>query len=117
MKCCYGAIGSDGGQYVALEPFPIRGHSRRAVKPRWIIGYTIYGLPIDWKHPFKRDARPQDREFARRWYPVAQRCLDDGLIQTHPLQEMEGGLFGVIDGANKSRKSQSPNAKLVYRLL
>ncbi|KAE8337869.1 hypothetical protein BDV24DRAFT_166856 [Aspergillus arachidicola] len=114
MKCCYTAIGSSGGQYVALDPFPIRGHTRRNVKARWIIGYTIYGRPINWKHPFKRDAQPQDREFARKWYPVAQRLLDNGKLQLHPLQVETGGLPGVIEGANRSRKHQVTGVKLVY---
>jgi aspyridone synthetase trans-acting enoyl reductase len=116
MKCCYAAIGAGGGRYVSLDPFPIRDHTRRAVKPSWIIGYTIYGRPINWKRPFKREARPQDREFARHWYPVAQELLDKGLIKTHPLREEKGGLAGVIDGADRSRKSQVSGAKLVYRI-
>jgi aspyridone synthetase trans-acting enoyl reductase len=116
MRCCYEAIGTSGGRYIALDPFPIRNHTRRVIKPSWIIGYTIYGKPINWKRPFKREARPQDREFARRWYPVAQELLNKGLIKTHPLQEEGGGFEGVLVGAERSRKSQVSGVKLVYRI-
>lgn len=30
MKLCYEAIGSAGGRYISLDPFPLRSHTRRS---------------------------------------------------------------------------------------
>ncbi|KAF2686193.1 putative alcohol dehydrogenase [Lentithecium fluviatile CBS 122367] len=116
MKICYTSIGSSGGRYVALDPFPIRGHTRRSVKPSWIIAFTIQGRPINWQRPFKRDARPRDREFAEMWYKLCQGLMEKNAFETHPIEVKPGGLEGVIKGADLGRKGLLSGAKLVYRL-
>ncbi|KAL1962730.1 hypothetical protein VTN77DRAFT_9274 [Rasamsonia byssochlamydoides] len=116
MKICYEAIGSAGGQYLSLDPFPIRGHTRRSVKPNWILSLTMYNEPINWKRPFKRDARPQDREFARSWFQIAQSLLDANEIKPHPHQMRSGGLERVIDGIDAVRKGEVSGTKLVYQV-
>jgi aspyridone synthetase trans-acting enoyl reductase len=114
MKICYTAIGPNGGRYVALDPFPIRSHTRRSIKPEWVLTFTITGKPVNWQEPFKKDARPQDREFAVRWYQVAQGLLDQGAILTHPIEETPGGLAGIIKGAERGIKGLVSGVKLVY---
>ena len=116
MKICYTAIGPKGGRYVALDPFPIRSHTRRSIKPSWVLTFTITGKPVNWQEPFRRDARPQDREFAERWYQIAQRLLDEGAILTHPIEKAGGGLAGIIKGADRGRKGLILGVKLVYRI-
>ena len=116
MKTCYTAIGPKGGRYVALDPFPIRGHTRRSIRPAWVLTFTITGKPVNWQKPFKKDARPQDREFAERWYQIAQGLLDEGAILTHPIEEAPGGLAGIIEGAERGRKGLVSGVKLVYQI-
>ena len=116
MKMCYMAIGSKGGQYVALDPFPIRGHTRRSIRPNWIIAFTVFNKPINWQRPFQRDARPRDRKFAESWYQLAQTLLDDGIITAHAHEVRTGGLAGVIGGMDQVRKGLISGTKLVYEV-
>ncbi|EGX88219.1 alcohol dehydrogenase, putative [Cordyceps militaris CM01] len=60
MSLCYEAIGSTGGRYVSLDPFPIRGCVRRSIVPAWICSYTQFGQPISWNPPYNLDERPGD---------------------------------------------------------
>ncbi|KAL2071168.1 hypothetical protein VTL71DRAFT_12403 [Oculimacula yallundae] len=92
---------TSGGQYVGLDPFPIRSHTRRSIKPNWIIAFTLLNKPLNWKRPFLREAKPQDREFGERWFKIIQELLDQEAIEAHPYEERAGGLEGVIDGLAK----------------
>ena len=114
MKTCYDAIGSKGGKYVALDPFPIRAHTRRSIKPNWIIAFTIFNKPIRWQRPFEREAKAKDREFAETWFQVAQGLLNEGLIVSHTLEKKTGGLAGVKGGVDRVRKGLVSGVKLVY---
>ena len=114
MKICYSAIGSGGGRYVGLDPIPIRAHTRRSIKPDWIIAFTVLNKPVNWQRPFKRDPKPKHREFAEGWFEIAQELVNQGSIAPHPHQERTGGLEGVIDGLDRIRKGKVSGVKLVY---
>lgn len=116
MKICYTAIGTKGGQYVALDPFPIRNHTRRSVKPSWIIAFTTFNKPINWARPFRREAKPKDRDFGESWVQLAQKLLDDGAITPHPHEKKAGGLAGVIGGIDQVRKGVGSGSKLVFEV-
>ncbi|KAK1491541.1 hypothetical protein CTAM01_10267 [Colletotrichum tamarilloi] len=116
MKICYGAIGSEGGRYVGLDQFPIRGHTRRNVRPDWIISWTVLGKPINWKKPYRRDAKPKDKAFGELWGPITQRVLDAGDITTHPIEVSDEGLAGVAKGAERVKLGKAGGKKLVYRV-
>ncbi|KAK5991436.1 Trans-enoyl reductase lepG [Cladobotryum mycophilum] len=116
MKLCYAAIGSKGGKYVALDAFPIRGHTRRTVKPDWILGVTIHGKRIPWQKPYKREAKPQDREFAESWFEVAQDLLSRQELICHPYEQGSGGLADVIEGVQLVRTGKVAGKKLVYEV-
>lgn len=116
MEICYAAIGSSGGKYTALDPFPVRAHTRRNVKPNWIIAFTMFNKPINWQKPYRKEAKPKDRKFAEHWFQVAQGLLDTGAIVPHPIRQESGGLKGVIDGVDMVRKGEVSGVKLVYRI-
>jgi aspyridone synthetase trans-acting enoyl reductase len=81
-----------------------------------VLKFTITSKPVKWQEPFRRDARPQDLEFAERWYQVAQRLLDEGAISTHSLEDTSGGLARITKGADRGRKGLASGVKLVYRI-
>ena len=116
MEICYAAIGNTGGKYVALDPFPIRAHTRRSVKPNWIIAFSMFNKPINWQKPYRREARPKDKEFAENWFRLAQELIDMGAVVPHPIREENGGLEGIIGGVDRVRKGEVSGAKLVYRI-
>ena len=114
MATCYKALGPVGGRYVALDPFPLRGHTRRSVEPDWVCTYTQFGNPIDWAPPFDLDARLDDLACAEAWYVLAQRLLDGGLLVPHPVEVRRGGLAAVGEGMHQVRRGQIKGKKLVY---
>ncbi|GIJ91176.1 hypothetical protein Asppvi_010141 [Aspergillus pseudoviridinutans] len=116
MSVCYEAIGPSGGRYLSLDPFPIRGHTRRSVKPNWVLSLTMYNQPIPWKRPFKRDACPQDREFAKRWFQIAQKIIDAGGIRPHMSEVRVGGWNAVPEGLALLQRGEVSGKKLVYEV-
>ncbi|KAE8369297.1 GroES-like protein [Aspergillus caelatus] len=117
VKICYEAIGCNGGQYLSLEPIPLRGHTRRSVKPNWILSLTMFNKPIQWKKPYQRAAKVQDREFAAGWFRIAQQLLSAGEIIPHPHQVSSNpGLESVIGGLDAVHKGEVAGVKLVYHI-
>ncbi|KAK3298365.1 putative alcohol dehydrogenase [Chaetomium fimeti] len=116
MSTCYEAISSNGGKYLSLDPFPIRTHTRRSVRPSWVFGLTIFGKPVMWKRPMNVEAKPSDKTFTEKWFLVAQSMLDKGDIRTHKYETRVGGLAGLVGGLDDVRKGQVAGKKLVYRV-
>lgn len=116
MRICYEALSQAGGRYVSLDPFPIRGHTRRTVRPSWVLSLTMFGQPVGWKRPFKRDAQPRDRKFAREWFQTAQKLLNSGDLKPHPFEVRTGGLEQVPEGIDAVRKGKIQGKKLVYNV-
>ncbi|CAK3945357.1 alcohol dehydrogenase [Lecanosticta acicola] len=117
MSICYQALGSDGGRYLGLDQFPIRSHTRRDVRPDWIVAWTVSGEAIKWKRPYARGPRPKHKEFGQKWNPIAQGVLDAGLLRSHPLDVRSGGLAAVPRGIDELRKGLTDGRKLVYPIL
>lgn len=115
MKTCYAAISSEGGQYVGLNPIPVRAHTRRNIKARWIIAFTLGGRPVNWQRPFKRDAKSKHRQFGEEWFEKVQKLLDEGLIDPAAYQVQKGNVDSVIEGIDLVRKGLA-GSKLVYEV-
>ena len=116
MEICYAAIGANGGKYVALDPFPIRAHTRRNVKPSWIIAFSMFNKPINSQRPYRKEPKPKDREFAEHWFRLTQSLIDAGSIVPPTIQEGNGGLEGIIGGVDMVRKEKMSGVKLVYQV-
>jgi aspyridone synthetase trans-acting enoyl reductase len=114
MALCYEALGSAGGRYVALDFFPLRGHTRRSVVPAWVCTYTQFGNPVTWAPPYNFDARPDDLRTAEAWYVVSQQLLNEGRIEPHPMEKRSGGLAAIGEGMREVRSGRVQGRKLVY---
>lgn len=117
MNICYNALGDQGGRYVGLDQFPIRSHSRRDVQPDWIVAWTVSGEAIRWKRPYARAPRPKHKLFGQKWNPEAQKLLDSGRIETHPIDMRSGGLAAIPEGVDLLRKGLTDGRKLVYSIV
>lgn len=117
MNICYGALGAEGGRYVGLDQFQIRNHNRRDVRPEWILAWTVSGEAIRWQRPYARSPRPKHKVFGLKWNPVAQKLLDSGLIETHPMDVRKGGLAAIPEGVDALRKGKTDGKKLVYSIV
>ncbi|KAI0009476.1 GroES-like protein [Xylariaceae sp. FL0662B] len=117
MVFCYSAIGRAGGRYTALEPYPEHLHTRKRVKPEWILGPALLGKKIGWKKPYNIEANPRLRVFGRNWFLCVQHMLDRGELRTHPVRVGEKvGFEGILDGLELIRKKAVSGEKLVYRV-
>lgn len=114
MTICYEAIGSQGGQYMAINPFPLRVHRRRSIRPDWVFMFTQFAQAIPWKRPYNCDPQPEDKAFAIMWYEQVQHLLDADKISPSPQKEMAGGLAAVMDGMELLNKGKVTGYKLVY---
>ncbi|KXT09855.1 hypothetical protein AC579_2086 [Pseudocercospora musae] len=117
MSICYDALGDHGGRYVGLDQFPIRSHTRRDVRPEWILAWTVFGEAIRWKRPYAKAPRPKHKLFAEQWQPVVQKLLDSGLLATHPMDLRSGGLGAIPEGIDMLRKGKTGGGKLVYSIV
>lgn len=115
MKFCYAAIGRAGGRYTTLEPYPEHLHTRKRVRPEWILGPALLGRRIGWKDPYDIQANPGLRVFGREWFECVQRMLDKGEIRPHPVRVGErAGLENVLEGVEVLREKAVSGEKLVY---
>ena len=115
MKMCYEAIGASGGKYVAIDPFATRiQYSRRDVRADWLMIYSLFGNPVRLAGVYGRPARPEDREFASRLFPMAETLLSQGLLKPHPMEIRTGGLKTVTYGIDDLRAGRVRAKKLVY---
>lgn len=134
MRCCYEALGTTGSdttapprRYLGLEPFPLREHTRRDVKPEYILTFTLLGAAVGMPRPFGRPARPRDRAFGEAWFKGTQKLIDDlgsegqsesagSRLETHVVELGEGGLVGVTTGLDRLGKGDVKGVKLVYEV-
>ena len=117
MKMCYEAIGSDGGKYVALEPFSIHTqYTRRDVQAEWQNTWSLFGSPVRLSGAYGRPGRTEDRKFASVLFAVAERLVWDGLIKPHPIEVRTGGLEAVLTGIEDLKSGHVKGRKLVYTI-
>ncbi|KAI9147224.1 Trans-enoyl reductase FSL5 [Paramyrothecium foliicola] len=118
MRFCYAAIGRAGGRYTTLEPYNQNMHTRKRVKPDWLLGPALMGKEIPWKEPYHIQGDPGLRLFGRKWFAVAQRMLSKGEIRPHPIKILETvGLRGVLDGLDLLKKKTLSGEKVVCRIV
>ncbi|OJD28899.1 zinc-binding oxidoreductase [Diplodia corticola] len=111
---CADAFGAAGGKYSALlyldGEFP-----REDVEVETTMAYTAMGEEFR-KGTKTTPARPQDLEFATRFWKVAGELLEQGKVKPHPPQVREGGLGGILDGLEDMRQGKVSGVKLVYKV-
>lgn len=117
MKMCYESIGSSGGRYIGLDPIPTAiQYTRRDVIANWLMVYTLFGEPVKLAGVYGRPKTPESREFAAKFFSLAEGLLEDRLIKTHPLQRRVGNLWDIKSGIDDVRKGKVKGQKLVYTL-
>ncbi|KAL9086281.1 MAG: hypothetical protein Q9165_007196 [Trypethelium subeluteriae] len=104
MKICYEAIGSSGGQYIALESVtvPVK-YTRRDVRADWLMAPTILGTPVELPGSYGRPSTPEHRRFGSELFLKVEKLLQEGKIRNHPLEIREGGLAKIPTYVNDLR--------------
>ncbi|CAH0054728.1 unnamed protein product [Clonostachys solani] len=117
MEFCYRAIGRAGGHYTTLQPYPEQLHTRKRVKPDWILGSALFGKKINWKPPYDIAADAVLHAFGIEWFGCAQRLLDAGELKAHPVRVgTSTGFHAVVDGLKILKDGEVSGEKLVYRV-
>lgn len=118
MRMCYEAIGTRGGSYVALDPVATHvQYTRRDVVADWVMGYSLFGNPVNLQGPCGRPAMAGDRQFAKIWFTIAEDLIREERLKPHPIEIRPGGLTSIADGIEHLRKGQVMARKLVYPLV
>ncbi|PLB52344.1 putative zinc-binding oxidoreductase ToxD [Aspergillus steynii IBT 23096] len=111
-KFCDEAISTEGGEYSALLVVKIE---RENVNDRWTLGYTSVGEAFMFGNiPF--EAKPEDMEFAKKFWATARELLAQGKVKPHPIKVGGGGLRGVLEGMKAMQEDKVSGEKLVYRI-
>ncbi|OCK73716.1 oxidoreductase-like protein [Lepidopterella palustris CBS 459.81] len=110
---CAASIGSAGGKYSTL--LYVKDFPRSDVSNALTVAYTAVGDAFsagDYNIP----AKPEDYEFAVKFWKVTERLLNEGKIKAHPVKVMEGGLAGIPAGLQELKDGKVRGVKLVYRI-
>ncbi|KKY24334.1 putative zinc-binding oxidoreductase [Diplodia seriata] len=110
---CAEAFGGKGGKYSAL--LYLDGFPREDVEVETTMAYTAFGEEFR-KGTKTTPAKPQDLEFATKFWKLAGELLEQGKIKVHPPEVREGGLGGILEGLEDMRQDKVSGVKLVYKV-
>lgn len=94
-----------------------RGASKTpGVEYKWILAYTLMGLPFGWFQPFgpKFPAVPSDREALVRFCKLLPSLTK--VLRPAPVRVIPGGFDGLHEGLDLLRKGAVSGEKLVVEL-
>lgn len=110
---CYKAIGRTGGRYVALEMVPDELRVRRAVRAKVVLGYEAFGRDVALSKGYESSGDPKKFDLVVKYFRILQKYLDDGTLRTHPIQTLEGGFEGILQGLQVLQSGSISGKKLV----
>ncbi|KAK0118225.1 hypothetical protein ONS95_012529 [Cadophora gregata] len=118
MKMCYGAIGSSGGSYIALEATTTSvKYTRRDIRADWFLADAIMGDGVHMKGAYGRPPSPEDRRFGKTLFSEAQNWLQNDIIKPHPLELRSGGLASLPNAIDDLKLGKVRARKVVMELL
>lgn len=118
MKMCYGAIGSSGGSYIALETIATTvKYMRRDVRADWFLADAIMGDGVHMAGTYGRPPSAEHRQFGKQLFALAENWLHNGSIRHHPLEIQDGGLANVPNIMEDMKLGKVHGKKLVMPLL
>lgn len=87
---------------------------------KWDIVFACFGrrftlLNKDWGIERTWEASTENKEFMVSFYRFVEGFLQDGRLQSMPVEKREGGLAGVLEGISLVRNGGVRGKKLVYK--
>ncbi|KAI5918481.1 chaperonin 10-like protein [Camillea tinctor] len=118
VPTCFGALSRRGGNYACLEAFPEAWHTRRAVRAAVVMAYETTGVAVDLGEgsEYTRPAREDRHVLGIEAAAEVQQLLDQGLLSSHPAEEVQGGWQGILDGLQTLRGGRVKGKKLIVRI-
>ena len=116
VSICQEAFGRTGGRYCGLEQYQEQLFTRKTVKHELVMGGAISGKGVQLPDPYGVPPNPEIGLWARSWYGVVQRLIDESKIKPTPVETLSGGLDAVIPGLDRLRNGYVSGKKLVVPL-
>ncbi|KAI9157870.1 Trans-enoyl reductase RAP2 [Paramyrothecium foliicola] len=117
VETCYGALARFGGRYASLEHVPDELLAkRRAVNPTFVLAFEIMGEGVTLSGNYGRPADKSKLDLCVHVFPMYQRLLKQRKLRTHPLQELNGGWKGVVEGLSLLEKGELSGTKIVVKV-
>ncbi len=113
---CYEAIARTGGRYACLEMCPPEWKTRNAVKAKFVMALEVFGEEVKLSEGYERPASGEKHEQAVRHYSVFQKLLNEDRLKAHPVQLVEGGFEGIVEGLKLLKSGTVSGKKLVVLL-
>jgi NADPH:quinone reductase-like Zn-dependent oxidoreductase len=112
---CAEALSSDsaGARYGTILPVKLPG--REDVETVSTFMYTIFNEPFT-KVGRDTPAIPEDFEFAKKFFNIAEQLLAEGKLKNHAEKVGRGGLEGALQGLEDMKNDRVSGQKLVYRV-
>lgn len=87
------------------------------VEVRSTLGYTAFGEKFS-RGSFTLEAKPEDREFAAKFWELSRELLADGKVKVAKIAVDQGGkgLEGVLKGLDDLKQGKVSGTKLVYTI-
>ena len=87
------------------------------MKVKIVMGFESKGSDVDLGHPvYTRKANPELFAIGNEWTEDMQALLDQGLIKTLAIRELDGRLEGVVRGLEQLHSGQVKGQKLAVRI-
>lgn len=80
------------------------------------LAYTIFGEDFNYRGGNTIAAKPEDFEYAKKFWALAEKLLAEGKIKTHRAEVRSGGLDGILSGLDDLEHQRVSGKKLVYRI-
>lgn len=114
---CFKVLARVGGRYACLEDYPESWRTRRSVKVKAVMGFESQGYDVDLGHPaYTRRANWELHAIASLWAKEMQSLLDNGLITTQLIREVDGQFDGIIKALELLQSGDAKGEKLVVRV-
>jgi NADPH:quinone reductase-like Zn-dependent oxidoreductase len=89
--------------------------TRDGVDVGFTLAYTIWGEDVVFRGT-KIPTKPEDFEFAKKFWDTTEKLLAEGKIKTHRAEVRPGGLDGILSGLDDLEHQRVSGKKLVYRI-
>ncbi|KAF2157080.1 GroES-like protein [Myriangium duriaei CBS 260.36] len=108
------ALSSRGGGKISTLLGGVNA-GRDDVKVQATLAYSITGEDYEIRGN-KLPAAPQDFEFGKQFWALAEQLLADGKIKVHPPEVKAGGLDKIVEGLDDLRQGRVSGKKVVYNI-
>lgn len=115
VNMCIAAASSSGAAVSTTLPWPEDRERKDEIEARMLFTLGIFGVPTGYGQNII-PANPEDYEYSKKLYAVAEKLLHDGKLKVHPPKLCKPGLEGVFDAIEQGKTGKASGVKLIVKL-